>query len=135
MKLPSFNTFLVKAAVVLGLAAALGSTSGCLVVAAGAAGAGTVAYVRGELDAHVSADYEAVDRAARRAVSQLEFLLINEKRDAFTADITARSAADKKIEIKLAKQADNLTKVQIRIGLFGDEMMSRAILDRIKADL
>jgi hypothetical protein len=87
------------------------------------------------LDANVSADYEAVDRAARRAVSQLEFLLINEKRDAFTADITARSAADKKIEIKLAKQADNLTKVQIRIGLFGDEMMSRAILDRIKADL
>jgi hypothetical protein len=50
-------------------------------------------------------------------------------------DSSYPNASDTKIEIKLSKQADNTTKVEIRVATFGDEPMSRAILDCIKANL
>lgn len=114
-------------------AAAVGQ-SGCLAVAAGAAGAGAVAYVRGELDSTLSHPYEAVDQAVNNALAQLQLIKINEKKDAFVAVTTARSADDKKIEIKVTKLADQTTKVQIRVGVFGDEARSLAILDKINAN-
>jgi hypothetical protein len=111
-------------------------TSGCFLVAvgaAGAAGAGTVAYVRGELDVTLGKTYEQVVNASNRALVQLEFARVSERKDAFSALLTARTAEDKKIEVKLTKEGDSLTKVTIRVGVFGDETMSRAILEKIEA--
>lgn len=110
-------------------------TSGCIAVAAGAAGAGTVAYIRGELDTSVSHNLDAVDRATNRAAEQLRFAKINESADALTRIITLRTAEDKKIEIKLTRTTDALTQVRIRVGIFGDEAISRALLDKIQANL
>jgi len=116
----------------LGASAAL--QSGCIVVAAGAAGAGAVAYIRGELQATLAQSLEATEQAANKALSQLQLVKINENKDAFVAIITARTADDKKVEIKLTKASAETTKVQIRVGLFGDETRSLAILDKIKAN-
>jgi hypothetical protein len=116
----------------------LGLTSGCFLVAvgaAGAAGAGTVAYVRGELDATLGSPYSPVVDAAGRAVSQLQFTTVSVSRDAFNAEIIARTAQDKKVDVTVSRQADDLTTIKIRIGLFGNEEESRAILDRIKGNL
>lgn len=124
-----FSTCLFSA--VLVASAAL--QSGCFIVAAGAAGAGAVAYVRGELETTLSGSYDAVERAANRAIEQLQLVKINERKDAFIAVITARTADDKKVEIKITKLATETTKVQIRVGVFGDEAKSLAILDKIKA--
>ena len=124
---------LAKAASIAAAAAALSLASGCLVVAAGAAGAGTVAYVRGELNATVGSDYERVIDASNRALDQVQFVRTSEKRDAFSAVIIARTAEDKKVEIRLTKEGDRLTKVQIRIGVFVNEERSRVILKRIQA--
>lgn len=110
-------------------------TSGCLAVAAGAAGAGTVAYIRGELDASLSYNLDAVDRATNRAAEQLRFAKINEGSDALARIITLRTAEDKKIEIKLSRTTDTLTHVRIRVGVFGDETISRALLEKIQANL
>jgi hypothetical protein len=113
----------------------LGLTSGCFLVAVGAAGAGTVAYVRGELDATLGSPYSPVVDAAGRAVSQLQFTTVSVSRDAFNAEIIARTAQDKKVDVTVSRQADDLTTIKIRIGLFGNEEESRAILDRIKGNL
>lgn len=109
--------------------------SGCIVVAAGAAGAGAVAYIRGELQSTLSQSLEATEQAANKALSQLQLIKINESKDAFVAILTARTADDKKVEIKLTKVAAESTKVQIRVGVFGDETRSLAILEKIKANL
>ncbi len=119
----------------LALAATVALHSGCVVVAAGAAGAGAVAYIRGELDASLGNNYEAVVKAANRTISQLEFAKIGTRKDALSANLTARTAQDKKVEIIVTKSGDALTRVQIRIGVFGDEQMSMTILDKIKANL
>lgn len=119
--------------------AALGATmllsSGCLLLAAGAAGAGTVAYVRGELAASLGNELGAVVKATGRSIEQLKFAKIAESADALSARFTARTAQDKKIEIVLTKVGENLTKVEIRVGVFGDEDVSMTILGKIKANL
>lgn len=132
MKTPKI---LLQLAVVLALTATVTLNSGCIAVAAGAAGAGAVAYIRGELDATVGNSYEATVRAANKAIEQLEFAPIGTRRDALSAKITARTAQDKKVEIEVTKVGNDLTRIQIRIGVFGDEKVSMTILEKIKGNL
>ncbi len=128
------HRFAVLAAVI----AMLAFSPGCFLVAvgaAGAAGAGAVAYVRGELNATVNGGIDAVDRATNRALEQLQFAKINEGKSTVDAAITARTGQDRKIDIKLDRSADNLTRVRIRVDTFGDESLSRMLLDKIKSNL
>ncbi len=121
---------LVLAAAVLSAAA-----TGCVAVVAGAAGAGTVAWVQGRLDATLNADYEKTVIAANLAIKDLQFAKISEKKDALEAILVARTAGDRKVAIKVLKATDQSAKVQIRVGVFGDEALSLTILDKIKANL
>lgn len=118
-----------------GLAGAVALQAGCLIVAAGAAGAGTVAYVKGELEASLDASYRGVVNASGRAIDALELHKISENGDATRTVIVARTADDRRVHITVNKVADSLTKVSIRVGTFGDETLSRTILDRIKQAL
>ena len=129
MKIPMRTWFLLAAAA---LAVA---GSGCVAVVAGAAGAGTVAYIRGELDAPLDTNYHQAVTAADRAIKQLQFALVSDKQDALTAVFTARTAEDKKVTIKVVKVGDQTSKVEIRVGWMGDERVSLTILDRIKANV
>lgn len=131
--LPSFLS-LRRLFVVALLGASLAGLSGCLVVAAGA-GAGAVAYVRGELEANLTHDYDKVVDSARGAIKNLEFAKVSENKDALKAVLVARTAMDKKIEITISNSGKKLTNIKIRVGVFGDEQLSMSILDKIKAGL
>lgn len=120
---------------IVGLFVGMLFQTGCVVVAAGAAGAGTVAYVRGELEASVPRGLPTAMVATRAALEQLKLIKISDKEDALTGVIVARTADDKKIEIKISAVGEGIAKVQIRVGVFGDKIVSTAILDRIKANL
>lgn len=120
-------------ALLLGISAA--GLTGCVaVVAAGAAGTG-VAWYRGRLEASLDHNIEAVFAASQKALNQLEFANISNKKSAVDAEIVSRTALDKKVEITLQKVTDRSTKVMIRVGVFGDETLSMSILDKIKAAL
>lgn len=120
-------------ALLLGLSAA--GLTGCVaVVAAGAAGTG-VAWYRGRLEANLDQNIEAVFAASQKALNQLEFANISNKKSTVDAEIVSRTALDKKVEIRLEKVTDRSTKVTIRVGVFGDETLSMSILDKIKAAL
>jgi hypothetical protein len=121
----------------VGLAAVAATVllNGCVAVMAGAAGAGAVAYVRGELQADLDAPYEKAVGAAGEAVHQLQFASISERKDALDAVLIARTAEDKKVEIKVSRSGRELSRVRIRVGVFGDEAKSLTILERIKANL
>lgn len=119
-------------AALLGLS--LAGLSGCLAVAAGA-GASAVAYARGDLETNLHTDYAKVVDSARNAINELEFAKVSENKDALKAVMVARTALDKKVEITLTNSGKKLTNIKIRVGLFGDEALSMAILDKIKSDL
>jgi hypothetical protein len=113
----------------------LASLTGCVAVVAGAAGAGTVAWVNGRLDATLESDFESVEKATNKAIVDLQFAKISEKKDALEAILVVRTAADKKIEIKIFKLVDKAAKVQIRVGVFGEQPLQMSVLDKIKANL
>lgn len=121
------------------LLAALGLTApflgGCVVVAAGAAGAGAVAYVRGELESSVPHDLDAVFAASQRALGELKFARIDDKKSGLDAQLISRTALDKKVEIRLERITDGLTKIRIRVGVIGDQQLSLTILEKINAEL
>jgi hypothetical protein len=110
--------------------------AGCgALVAGAAAGAGAVAYVRGELEVTEEAPIDKVVAAAKGAVDDLEFKLLSADADAYSAKIRAETARGTDIGISLERESDNVTKVRIRVGVFGDEDLSRLIHDKMKARL
>ena len=121
-----------------GLASLAVVQTGCVVVAVGAAGvagAGAVAYVRGDLQASLPNGYESVVRASSKAIYQLQFKKVEDNHDALKAVLVARTADDKKVEITVTRESDENTKVVIRVGFFGDQALSMTILEKIKAAL
>lgn len=117
---------------------ALGATllqTGCVAVVAGAGAGAAVAYVRGDLDATLNASFDKATKAANAAMGDLKFAKVSENKDALQAIIVARNAADKRIEVRVEKVGDSVAKVKIRVGVFGDEALSLAILEKIKANL
>lgn len=109
--------------------------SGCAAVIAGGAGAGTVAYIKGELQTNLEASLEKSVEATKLAVDNLKFIKISEQVDSLTGEIIARTAQDKKITIKLNKVTGKTTKISIRVGVFGDQSLSQSLLEEIKEEL
>lgn len=110
-------------------------SQGCVVAAVGAGAAGTVAYVRGDLQTVETAGLDALYKASLEALDELELAVIQKAKDAMTAEIISRDAEDKKIRIKLKSTAEGTTELSIRIGMFGDETKSRLIYEAIKKQL
>lgn len=125
-----WRRFLVAAC--LGISAV--ALSGCISTAAGA-GAGVVAYARGELEADVDGDYDKVVDASRGALVDLGFARASENKDDLRAVLITRAPTDKKVELIVSNTGKKLTNIKIRVGVFGDEQVSRRILDKVKARL
>ena len=124
-----------KSLAILAAVALLPVLPGCVAVLAGAAGAGTVAWVEGRLDAALDANYDKAEKAVNLAIEQLQFAKVSEHKDALDAVFVARTAEDKRIKIKVSRVGDVTSRVVIEVGTFGDEAKSLAILDKIKANL
>jgi hypothetical protein len=111
--------------------------SGCPAVfvgaaAGGAAGAGTIAYVGGELKSSEEVSLNRAWKATQMAMRDLEFSITDKGKDAFDAELRASGAGGKKIRVALKKISDTRTEIRIRVGTFGDESLSLKILERIK---
>jgi hypothetical protein len=126
------TTHIVLAVLLAGVAV---GTSGCLLVAVGAGAAGTVAYVKGELEATLSAGIDQSYDAALKALDQLQLVPTQKLKDSLSAEIIARTSDDTKITIKLARVDDKITKLTVRVGVFGDQAQSTTIYEHIKQNL
>lgn len=121
---------------VLALALLGAALPGCAALVVGAAaGVGTVAYVNGELDTYVEATLDESWAATQEAVEDLEFTVTESSKDALTAEQVSRTARDHKIRIQLDRETDSTTRIRIRVDVFGNENLSRTILDKIKSHL
>lgn len=108
---------------------------GCVVAAVGLGAAGTIAYVRGDLQAVESEGIDDVYEATLKAMKELELLPTRKTKDALGAEIITYDAQDKKITIRLKSAAEGTTKLSIRIGVFGSETKSRLIYQKIRDNL
>jgi hypothetical protein len=118
------------------LSDALLMQTGCLLVVAGAAaGAGTYAYVDGELKASQPESLDKTWAATQSAVKDLKFSVTKTAKDAVSAHLTAKTAEDKTVDISLKRIADDTTEIRIRVGAFGDKSLSDLILEKIRSRL
>jgi len=112
--------------------------SGCAAVvvgAAAAAGAGTYAYVNGQLKTSEAVSYEKAQKAASAGLSDLGYSITATENDAIKTKYTARGSGDKKVTVTVEKISGTVSEFRIRVGTFGDKALSAAIMDAIKKHL
>jgi hypothetical protein len=127
-----------KVLIAMLLASLLAFVSGCaLFVVGAAAGAGVAgyAYVNGEEKTTESASLNRTWNATLEAMKDLEFPVTSQTKDALEANLTARNASNANISIKLKNLSNTSTEIRIRVGTFGDEALSRTILNEINSRL
>lgn len=109
--------------------------SGCAALLVGAAaGAGGVVYVQGELKVTEPVALNTAQRAAEKALQDLQLVVIKRQQDGLAGVIDARTSGDQKVTIKTKRITVNSTEVAIRVGVLGDEAKSRQILSRMQAN-
>ena len=111
--------------------------TGCVgfVVGAGVAAGGTVAYVMGELKSEEPHDFRATWNATEHAVKDLKYFVIETHHDDISGKFILRNSYDQKIQIVVDSMNMNLTEVRIRVGVFGDQTLSRLVLEKIHSHL
>ncbi|HUV63044.1 MAG TPA: DUF3568 family protein [Sedimentisphaerales bacterium] len=112
-----------------------GLVQGCVIAAVGLAAGGTIAYVRGDLEAVESKKLDVVYEATLKAMEKLDLAVTKKSKDALSAVIVGRDAQDKKITITLKTVSDEATRLSIRVGVFGSETKSRLIYKEISENL
>jgi hypothetical protein len=120
------------------------SNAGCLWVALGAAGGAAAVgycYHQGQMTQyyHTSLDYTLP--AVRAALHHLEFPIQKETVGEGRVTLTTRTRDGTKVRIQLAETTsqipaeDKVTQVAVRVGTFGDELVSYRILEEVTRHL
>jgi hypothetical protein len=116
----------------------LTTLSGCAVallgVGAGAGVAGAT-YVMGKLEDEVDAPVPKVQRATVAALKSLGLPVDKERGDKLAAELESETADQKKVWVSITSLTSSRSKIVIRVGLLGDEVRSRQILQAIRARL
>ena len=94
-----------------------------------------VAWVRDALQTTVDAPLDRTVKATTKALNNLQFAEVVTKADALSGIITARTARDEKIEITITSVTPVQTRLDIRVGAFGDKPVSQRILSEILKEL
>jgi uncharacterized protein YceK len=110
--------------------------SGCAAVVIGAAAAGAGAagssYVNGALKVDVLARPNEVARAAEKALAALRMQDIVSSATLVEGYVDAMTADDKTVSIKIKRRTDEISRLQIRVGVFGDRQTSQLIYDQMR---
>ncbi len=108
--------------------------TGCTAAVVGGGAAGGIAtyrYISGKLEVVYSQPYEIVWQATEKAVKSLKFIVSASHHDALEGEIRCQSATGKNINIRVKKEGDKVTKVYIKVGLFGNLDFSLQIKQEI----
>jgi len=92
-------------------------------------------YASGNLTTMLSANVEKSYDASLKALEQLQLVPTEKAKDALGGKIVAKTSADKKVTITLARVSDTLTNLTIEVGMMGDKTTSNAIYAKITENL
>lgn len=101
----------------------------------GALQTGTDAFIRGELESTVPHTMAEVFEATQAALLELEFPIRRADIGDKNAYVVSAEAQGRKIDVSLELKSPIVTKVNIRVGVFGDRTMSQLILLTIQSRL
>lgn len=102
--------------------------------AAVGAGAGTYAYVQGELKTDYAHSFEKVWNASERTVADMRAMDVIPEKEIGKARIDA-IIDNERVRITIEYKSRDLTNVSVRVGLIGNRAASQRIHDKIAANL
>jgi len=117
------------------LAMMLTTGGGCFFLAGAAAGAVGIVYTKGDLTGYEDATVPRTAEATKLAMKDLGFPLLESYATSDEGEVNARVGSDNKATVHLDRKSDQVCKINIRIGTFGDEALSRQILEKIQLHL
>ena len=126
-----FKFLLMLSAVLLAM-----QMTGCAaLLVGGAAGAGSVVYVKGQLKENMNASVSRTHDACIYALRELKLPVIEDNHDRLSARIKSQVANGSDVWIEIESLGTEASKVTVRVGIMGDEPKSRQILDAIQQHL
>jgi hypothetical protein len=111
---------------------------GCVLLAVGAgaaAGAGTAAYLKGELQTPYAASLDQTWEAVQDALKDLNYRIVSSRKDDPEGELEAKRIGEDTVKIHVMISGQGTTLVKIRVGVFGNETESRAINSKIASRL
>jgi len=129
----------VSIAAIAGLCGVLPAscTAPIVVVTAGTSvlQAGSSAYINGQLESAIPKPIAVVFDAADASLRQLQFTMGQQALGEFNAYLYALETQRRRISITIEKKSPAVCKVNIRVGVFGDQAISRLILATLQSKL
>ena len=112
-------------------------SSGCAVLVGGMIGGGVAGYFKGVLKTEENATFDKVWLAVVETVEQEDFEIVRKESGIGKALVEARilKKEDAVAYVTVAYKKPEVTKISIRVGVFGDEEESRRILEMIREKL
>jgi hypothetical protein len=120
------------AAAVLASALLLGSCNRAQNTAPGAV---SFSRITGNLNATLDAPLDRTWAATQAAVDELQFHTGTKSKDALTGIMTAKTADNSEVRIRLEKRTDSRTGITVGVGPFGKESLAQTVLDKIRAKI
>ncbi len=122
-------------AVLLGGLLLVGGCAPLLLGAGAAGGAGTMLYAKGYLEEQLQVSVNKAHDATIGALQSLELPVKKDMKDKVTAEIDSEFSDGKDIAIRFKSLSPSITRIRIRVGIFGDEARARRILKEIHKKL
>jgi len=111
------------------------SFQGCFVLLGAVAGAGGIAYVKGGLEKNFDKKVSELHRAGLAGLKDLELFISDDEINLHSAYIIAETDKEKEIRIDIEALTERSSKIKIRVGVFGNEVLSQSILNAIQKRL
>ncbi|MDD5019538.1 MAG: DUF3568 family protein [Candidatus Omnitrophica bacterium] len=110
--------------------------TGCVaVLGAAAGGAGTATWLGGKLSQQVDASYEKTQKAARSSLVALKLTITRETVKDDVAQFVGDYTDGRSFWVDIRPVSLTASRVDVRVGVPGDQDASRKILDKIVASL
>ncbi len=114
----------------------LPALNGCvLFLGAAAGGAGTAYWFANKISDEVNASYEHTIEATRGAFTSLRLVVEKESRTDEVTQFISTYTDGSKVWVDVRPMGETKTKIDVRVGVKGDEAASTQILNRIKSRL
>jgi len=110
--------------------------AGCIPLLIGAvAGVGGMTYIKGSLVHNVDDTVKRVNKASMEALKDLELFVISDELNRRSSVIKAEYENGKDVSVFVDALTERSSKITIRVGVFGDQVKSQAILNAILRNL
>jgi len=89
----------------------------------------------GTLTTTVEANPPRVAKAAEAVLKDLELIRVHSTSTEVDGEAFGYTASDKKVGVSIKQEGENLSKVSVRVGAFGDEDLGIAVITRLEEQL